>query len=66
MAFSENQIAFMKKSGITVEFSNPLSDADYEMIEDMVATYLQKHGFDKDYLPTEEGELCESILDGVK
>ena len=63
MAFSENQIAFMNKIGIPVDFSKTLSDADYEMIEDMVATHLQKHGFDKDYLPTEEGELCESILD---
>ena len=65
MAFSKDQIAFMNKIGIPVDFSTSLSEADYEMIEDMVATYLQTHGFDKDYLPTKEGELCESILDAL-
>lgn len=63
MAFSKDQIAFMKKIGIPVDYSKPLSNADHEMIEDVVATHLQTHGFDKDYLPTEEGKQCESILD---
>ncbi len=63
MAFSKNQIEFMKKIGISVDFSKPLSAADYETIEEKVSTHLQKNGFDKDYLPTEEGKMCESILD---
>ena len=63
MAFSNDQIEFMKKIGISVDFSKDLSDADHEAIEEKVAEHLQKSGFDKDYLPTEEGKMCESILD---
>jgi hypothetical protein len=63
MAFSKNQIEFMKKIGISVDFSKKLSDSNYEAIEEKVSEYLQKSGFDKDYLPTEEGKICEAILD---
>lgn len=63
MAFSKNQIKFMNKIGISVDFSKDLSDADYERIEDTVSAYLQQHGFDKQYHATEEGKMCESILD---
>ncbi len=65
MAFSKNQIEFMKEIGISVDFSKQLSDADYEAIEEKVAEHLQKNGFDKDYLPTEDGKMCESILDAL-
>lgn len=63
MTFSKNQIEFMKKIGISVDFSKKLSDADIEIIEDKVSEHLQKSGFDKDYMPTKEGKMCESILD---
>ena len=63
MAFNKDQIEFMKKIGISVDFSKELSDADYEAIEETVADHLQKNGFDANYLPTEEGKMCESILD---
>lgn len=63
MAFSKNQIEFMKKIGVSLDFSKPLSDADYGIIEERVAEHLQKSGFDKDYLPSAEGKMCESILD---
>ena len=65
MAFDRKQIAFMKKIGISADFSAPLSDADYEAIEEIVSTRLQKHGFDVNYLPTKEGEMCEAILDTI-
>lgn len=63
VAFCNNQIAFMKSIGISVDFSKPLSDADYADIEEKVSEHLQKHGFDANYLPSEDGKLCESILD---
>ena len=63
MKFSENQIEFMKKIGISINFSGNLSDSDYELIEEKVSEHLQKNGFDENYEPTEEGRMCESILD---
>lgn len=63
MKFSENQIEFMKKIGISIDFSKNLSDSDYELIEEKVSEHLQKKGFDAEYEPTEEGKMCESILD---
>lgn len=63
MKFSENQIEFMKKIGISIDFSKNLSDYDYELIEEKVSEHLQKKGFDAEYEPTEEGKMCESILD---
>ena len=63
MKFNENQIEFMKKIGVSVDFSKELTDSDYETIEEEVSEYLQAYGFDGDYEPTEEGIMCESILD---
>lgn len=63
MKFSENQIEFMKKIGISINsFDNP-SDEDIDVIEEKVSEHLQKKGFDKDYSATMDGEMCESILD---
>jgi hypothetical protein len=63
MKFSENQIEFMKKIGISIiSFENP-SDEDIDVIEEKVSEHLQKKGFDKDYSATTDGEMCESILD---
>lgn len=63
MEFNENQIEFMKEIGVSVDFSKELTDSDYETIEEEVSEYLQAHGFDDNYEPTEEGIMCESILD---
>ena len=65
MAFSNSQVEFMKRIGISLDFANDLSDADYERIEEGVSSYLQKNGFDNNYNPTEEGKMCESILDSL-
>ena len=65
MVFNRDQITSMNKIGISVDFSKALSDADYESIEENVSEYLQKHGFDENYLPTEEGTMCETILDSL-
>lgn len=63
MIFDKNQIEFMNKIGISINFSDVLSDSDYEIIEEEVSNHLQLVGFDSNYEPTEEGKMCESILD---
>lgn len=52
----------MKKIGISFNFSN-ISDDDYILIEEKVSAYLQKKGFNEDYTPNKDDEMCESILD---
>lgn len=63
MKFSENQIEFMKKIGISINSFNNPSDEDVDVIEEKVSEHLQKNGFNKDYSTTTDGEMCESILD---
>lgn len=63
MEFTDKQIEFMKEIGVSVDFSRELTDSDYETIESEVSEYLQAHGFDDNYEPTDEGIICESILD---
>lgn len=63
MDFSKKQVEFMKSIGIQVDFEKTLSDEEYITIEEKISEHLQKKGFDKDYLPTQEGKICESILD---
>ena len=62
MKFNNNQIEFMKKIGISINFDN-ISDDDYVKIEEKVSVHLQKKGYNEDYLPNRDGEMCESILD---
>lgn len=59
--FSEKQINFMKQIGLSINFEN-LSYSETDRVEEMVSEYLQGQGFDEEYDPTEEGEICESIL----
>lgn len=56
----------MQKIGMSVDFSEALSETDYEIIEEKISHYLQKKGFDSDYQPTENRRLCESILDKLE
>lgn len=60
--FTEEQSSFMEKLGIRAHFDAPTDD-EAVLIEDRVASCLQEHGFDKDYMPTAIGTMCESILD---
>lgn len=63
MKFNKNQIEFMKKIGISIKSFSELTDEDVDLIEDKVSEHLQKNGFDSEYSPTKDGEMCESILD---
>ncbi len=62
MKFKNTQIEFMKKMGISIKQKN-ISDSDILLIEEKVSEYLQEKGFNEDYSPNQEGEMCESILD---
>lgn len=63
MKFNKNQIDFMERIGLSIPASGEVSDSDCELIEEKVAEHLQKHGFGENYEPTDEGKICESILD---
>ena len=60
--FNNKQKEFMQEIGISVNFDH-LTDDDYIAIEETVSEWLQKNGFDKGYNPTDDGLMCESILD---
>lgn len=62
MKFKNTQIEFMKKIGISIKQKN-ISNSDILLIEEKVSEYLQEKGFNEDYSPKQEGEMCESILD---
>lgn len=61
--FDSNEIEFMKKIGININFDKDLSEEDSDKIEELVSDYLQIYGFDENYDITNNGILCESILD---
>ena len=63
MKFNKKHIEFMQRIGLSIPASGEISDSDCELIEEKVSEYLQEHGFDKNYEPTEEGKNCEEILD---
>lgn len=60
--FSEKQIQFMLSIGLNLDF-HQLKEDDYIKIEDAVSEKLQISGFDEQYNTTENGKMCESILD---
>lgn len=62
MKFKNTQIEFMKKIGISIKQKN-ISNSDILLIEEKVSEYLEEKGFNEDYSPNQEGEMCESILD---
>lgn len=58
-AFDDKQEEYMKKIGICTEPGS----MDLAELEEVIAARLQEKGFNADYEPTEEGRMCESILD---
>lgn len=62
MKFNNVQLSFLQKIGISIP-TDSISDSLYADIEDKVSEHLQKFGFDKSYAITEDGVICESILD---
>lgn len=60
--FDKSEIDFMESLGINADFKS-LSDDMLAEIEDIVSEKLQKSGFDENYRITEDGKICEVILD---
>ena len=59
---NKKQIELLSRIGIP---ENVIDDTDESVIEEKVADHLQMYGFDDNYELTEDGEICESILDLV-
>ncbi len=63
--FTDDQIRYMKRElGLNLNFSD-LSDDDLIMIEETVGDRLALSGFDKEYRPTSDGTMCESIINAL-
>jgi len=60
--FSDEQKKYLKRLGLKIDFSNVLDD-DLLKIEEAVSDRLEMYGFDEKYDVTQEGAICESILD---
>ena len=61
--FTEDQIAFMRRIGISIDAASVLSDGELADLEDKLQLYYQANGLDEDYSPTPDGRLCESIIE---
>lgn len=62
--FTNSQIEYMRALGLNINFNN-ISDDEWVEIENAVATKLEISGFDENYEPTEDGKMCESIIDVI-
>ena len=54
----------MRKIGLNLDFDK-LTDDDWCQIEETVGEYLVLHCLDKNYNPTHDGLICESIMDKI-
>ena len=55
---SEEQLKLLNKIGIS-------PDTDLDEIEEAVGNHLTLNCMDENYVPNEEGLICESILDRI-
>ena len=65
MPFTEQEIAFMQKIGVKLDFSNPetISDDEWIDLEEAIGNRLVVYELDENYFPTPDGVLCEDILE---
>lgn len=63
--FTKEQIDFMIREDFGIDFSKPLTEDDYDQIEDKAVEIIQHGGFDKNYEPTPLGTMAESIIDAI-
>lgn len=61
--FTKEEIKLLEN--LKVKESNNLNIEDIIKIEDVISSFLQVKGFDKNYNITKEGKLAESILDKI-
>lgn len=61
---TEEQIEFLRKLGLNLDYENLNEDSDeWADIEERVGDELMYEGLDDDYAPNEIGKMCYSILD---
>lgn len=63
MVMNEKQLEMVEKVGIKFPIRIPLPTDQLFELEDKVSSYLIKYCFDENYEISEEGRVCESILD---
>ena len=65
MPFTEQEIAFMQKIGVKLDFSHPetISDDEWIDLEEAIGNRLVVYELDENYFPTPDGVLCEDILE---
>lgn len=65
MPFTEQEIAFMQKIGIRLDFNHPetISDDEWIDLEEAIGDRLVVYELDESYFPTSDGILCEDILE---
>lgn len=61
--FTEDEIKLLED--LKLEGINNLNIEDIIRIEDVISSFLQVKGFDKNYNITKDGKLAESILDKI-
>lgn len=62
---TEQEIAFMQKIGVKLDFSHPetISDDEWIDLEEAIGNRLVVYELDENYFPTPDGVLCEDILE---
>ncbi|NDO19940.1 hypothetical protein FMM68_09760 [Lachnospiraceae bacterium MD329] len=56
---NEQQIRLLKKIGLDI-------DTELDILEEAVGDYFNLHCLDENYIPNEDGLICESILDYIE
>lgn len=63
LPFEEKHAAFAPTVGIQFDITQDLTDDLVDSLTAAVSSYLQRHGLDERYGPTENGMMCEEMLD---
>lgn len=65
MPFSNEEMELMRRIGVKFDFDHMENFTDNDLFNaiDIVSEHLQIYGFDQDYEPTPDGEICEDILE---
>ena len=65
LSFDQEQRNLLKKLGIQFDIEQDLTDEQIIYIGEAVGDYLVQNCLDKNYNPTQDGMICESIIDYI-
>ena len=60
--FNEQELKILNKLGFCDDMLDNPSDAIYIEIEEKAGDFLTLESLDENYMPNEEGRICEDIL----